>query len=260
MRLQTHRRWAGLCPIVLLLFSSCTHLFIAVDELDAIETQAVSPCSVVFLCQGMLKDFGIPWDHRLAEELAQEGNVGLVIKYFTGPTGVIFDYGSVAPGKLVAELADQITRLHDESECSVPLTLRAVGFSHGSEVLARAADYAQVARFDRMVFVNASLFSWSPTIAAEVRDGTIGAIRNYWSPFDFVTLLAPLGAGALGLHTGGDATDNRITFQPHLPLFMSGLREEVVDYVARERETASRSDEEFARALAQLLREHVDDE
>ena len=60
------------------------------------------------------------------------------------------------------------------------------------------------------------------------RSGRLESCLNLWSLTDVVTLLAPLGAGSLGLHCEG--ASNRRTWLPHLAFFIGReTRQMIID-------------------------------
>ena len=201
----------------------------------------------------MLKDMGSRWDRRLQSELEKDRALGLILTYWTDPLGVVFNWGSLAPGKLMAEVADEITRIHRESKSDRELIIDGVGFSSGCEALLRAARETREAKFRRMVFLNSSSFAFSGLPSSLVAEGRIQEIRNLWSPFDIVTLFAPLGAGQFGLQSKGENIHNQRILKLHSPfLINTALRNSIRSYVADER-TRELAPREFGLSLTSYL-------
>ena len=220
---------------------------------DDLQEGRVDAHHVVFLCEGMLKDLGSTWDRKLQAELLADGAVAVTVNYFTGPLGVWFNYGSLDPGDLLARTADELTRRHEASGSKRELIIDAVGFSIGCEVILRAASCAKRARFRRVVFLGSSSFCLSPQPMRLMREGKIGELRNYWSPLDVATILAPLGAGEFGLRLGN--VENKITAMPHIAFLIgSGVREELRSYLLEDSKPhtgVSPFDQELADVLQQ---------
>ena len=86
-----------------------------------------------------------------------------------------------------------------------------------------------------------------------MREGKIGELRNYWSPLDVATILAPLGAGEFGLRIGN--VENRITAMPHIAFLIgSGFRKGLRSYLledSRPHPGASPFDQGLAEVLQQ---------
>ena len=84
--------------------------------------QAIDPCRVVLIVEGMLHDLGAPWDERLQAECHEAGVLGIRLRYFASPFGVWFNWGSILPARALAELADSIHDLHAASGCCLLYT------------------------------------------------------------------------------------------------------------------------------------------
>ncbi len=231
----------------------CAALLVS-DRLESdLESGKLDPHHVVFICHGMLKDLGSPWSRRLRTELLEDGVIGLPVTYWSDPTGVWFNWGSVAPGRLIAETADAIVRAHAESGSERELILDAVGFSNGAEVVLRAATMFEEASFRRVILLGSSSFAFSPQPARLVREGKIGELLNCWSPIDFTTILAPIGAGQFGLHSGCSPIENEMVLMPHLPILIGKGRRSQMRAHLLEDTPPLPEDSEFSRALAEIL-------
>lgn len=233
--------------------SGCASLQVSDRLRQDLDAGRLDPHHVVFICHGMLKDLGSPWSRRLRTELVEDGVVGLPVTYWSDPTGVWFNWGSVAPGRLVAETADALVRAHAESGSRRELIIDAVGFSNGGEVVLRAASYLEEARFRRVILFGSSSFAFSRQPGQLIDDGKIVELCNYWSPIDLTTILAPFGAGQFGLRAGDDRVTNEMKFMPHLPLFINArrraaIRAHLLDDTERFPEASA-----FSRAVARLL-------
>ncbi len=218
------RRARGIAAAILL--GGCAKYSVRDADLARLERGDLTPGQVVFTCHGMLYDLSFPWDFRLRDRLSESGGgrLAVVISYPSDPTGVWFNWGSRAPGRVLAELADEIENLHRANGCSAPLSLRAVGFSAGCEAILDAARRMRAARLERAVFFNSSSFAFSSEPRRLIGEGRIRRIENYWSPLDAVTIFAPLGAGQFGLHPAGEGIENHRIWNTHLPpIFSSGL-------------------------------------
>jgi len=253
------RRAAGIAAAFLL--CGCAKYSVRDADLVRLERGELVPGQVVFTCHGMLYDLGFPWDFRLRDRLSDGtgGRLAVVISYGSDATGVWFNWGSRAPGLVLAALADEIEDLHRSSGCPASLSLRAVGFSAGCEAILEAAGRMRAARLERAVLFNSSSFAFSSEPRRLIEEGRIGRIENYWSPFDLVTLLAPLGAGQFGLRPTGEGIENRCLWNTHLPpLFSSGLERMKQALVAGPAAPGPShtcgADERYRRALAELLR------
>jgi pimeloyl-ACP methyl ester carboxylesterase len=188
-----------------------------VERTLAFETGRTSPHRIVFLCRGMFRDMGAPWPEKLGAELARHGVTAIEVDYFTEFTGVLTNWGSVEPARLVAEAADEISEAHETSGCARPLELTVLGFSHGGEVALRAARETRRARFARVVLVQSSSFAGSRESQSLIEEGRATEVVNVWSPLDVVTLFAPLGAGEFGA-AGRDVRNERV-WRYHSPRF-----------------------------------------
>ncbi|MEM7233612.1 MAG: hypothetical protein AAF517_15660, partial [Planctomycetota bacterium] len=188
---------------------SCVTIYPTDDLPEKLSAGKLDAVHVVFLCEGMMKDLGSSWDKRLQKDLHERNVVALRVGYFGDPLGVVFNWSSVAPGKRLAQLADDITEAHERSGDPRPLHLDAVSFSHGGEVLLSAASRVKKARFRKWVTINSSSFAFSGESGRWIEEGRVETIRNYWSPIDIMTLLAPLGCGSFGMRFGGPEVENR---------------------------------------------------
>lgn len=220
--------------------TGCADLCVSDRVVEGVVAGALDPHHFVFVCHGMLMDLGIPWDLDARDRMADRGRVGLVVTYWSDPTGVILNWGCVAPGDLIAAVADALCEAHDACACEEPLRFSAVAFSNGCEALIRSAERAQRARFDRWVFVQSSSISFSEEVSELIAEGRVREVRNYWSPVDLITLAAPLGAGNLGLR--GPGVENIAVARLHLPFFSDGFIEEMVGYVAEGAESSGPHD------------------
>lgn len=254
--LSLQRRAAAL--LATLALTGCTAR--PTDTSPAIEqlrTDAVpDPCHVVFTCHGIVWDLGARWDVKMRDEVLERGGVGLGVTYFSGPTGVWFGYGDDAPGDRIAEMADAITDLHASSGCTRPLILDAVGFSLGGEALLHAARSCRNANFRRLVLVHSSTAAFTGAARDVLATGRVGDIVSYWSPFDFATLFAPLGAGQFGLRFCGPRVENVCELHPHGPLLLhAGRRRRILDrlFDVERAGTDGGGVDRFAAALADYL-------
>lgn len=204
----------------LLAAPGCARLSIPDAAVAALEDGTVDAHHVVFVVEGMLKDLGSDWEEELARGLTADGRLPITVRYWTDPTGVWFNWGCRAPGRLLAEAADALVDLHTASGSPRPLILDAVGFSAGCEALLFAFEHVGRARFRRVVFVNSSSLFLSTEAARRIDEGRVGDLVNYWSPVDGTTILAPLGAGQFGLRTGSERVTNERTFIPHSARFL----------------------------------------
>ncbi len=207
--------------------SGCAGYSVRDDDLDRIERGEFVPGEAVLLCHGMLKDLGIPWDYRVRDEIAAAApaRLAIVITYFSGPLGVWFNFGRRPPGRLMASLADAMEELHRSTGCSAPLRLRALGFSQGCEAILEAAFRMEKARIERAVLLNSASFGFSREPRTLLERGKIGRMLFGWSPFDGITILAPLGAGTMGIRPAGQGLENLCLWNTHFPpLFSSGRR------------------------------------
>jgi hypothetical protein len=245
------------------LLPGCAGFSVREADLRRLEAGELDPSTIVFTCHGMLFDLGFPWDYRLRDDLAAgpEGRLALVITYPTEPTGVWFNWGSRAPGKLLAELAEELEELHRASGCRGELRLAAVGFSAGCEAILDAAARLKKARLQRVLFLNSSSFAFSTEPARLVAEGRIGRLFSTWSPLDLVTFFAPLGAGGLGLHPEIPGLENLMLLNTHLPpLFEAGRRraEEILLGAGSGEASPPHTclnDAGYRRRLAELLRQ-----
>jgi hypothetical protein len=209
----------------------------------------------------MLYDLSFPWDFRLRDRLSEGGGgrLAVVISYPADPTAVWFNWGSRAPGRILAELADELENLHRANGCPAPLSLRAVGFSAGCEAILDAASRMRAARLERAVYFNSSSFAFSDEPRRLIQAGRIGRIENYWSPLDVITIFAPLGAGQFGFQPSGEGIENHRIWNTHVPpLFSSGLermkRALVESTPVADPPHTCAGDEGYRRALSALLR------
>jgi len=203
----------------------CAELLVPDQDIRRLRTQSIDPCQVAFVVHGMLKDTGIPWDTNLRDDLSDHGQLGLVTTYWSDPIGVWFNSGSEAPAALIAGIADDIALLHHASGCPVPLSIRAVGFSNGAEVLLDAADALRFVSFETVVFAQSSSFAFSSIPDRLISDGKIGRLEVHWSPFDVVTLLAPLGAGQFGLWSDSPQVSHHRHWRWHIPPLLQSSRD-----------------------------------
>ena len=239
--------------LLCVIFSGCTSLVTPPTLLEDLEKGRIDAHHVIFICEGMFKDLGAPWDKNLQEDLQKSGATGLYLSYFTGISGVWFNYGSIGPGNLVADTADRITQRHKESGSPRDPIIDAVGFSHGCEVILRAACLIEKAKFRRVVFINSSSLSTSSDPDRLVHEGKIQKLRNYWSPMDVVTLFAPLGAGQFGLCKSGEKITNERTCITHLAFLIGAkFRSEIISYL-REDSQPLRGITKFNHDLVDLL-------
>ena len=193
----------------------------------------VDPCRVVLIVEGMLHDLGASWDERLQGECSEAGVLAIRLRYFTSPFGVWFNWGSILPGRALADLADSITDLHAESGCARPLELYGVGFSHGCEVFLRALPDMRSAHFKRLALLHSSSFAWSYAGDRLVRDGQVTEpIQHWYSAIDGTTLFAPLGAGSFGMRTRNASVVNRHHLRPHLARCLTAsVRSDVLQFL-----------------------------
>ncbi len=182
----------------------------------------------MFVCGGVLRDFGSRWDRALCEHAADRGWLALRVTYWSDFTGVWFEWGKVAPGRLIAQTADEIASMHAASGCPRPLAIDAVAFSNGCEAVLAAAEATEVATFRRVAFLHSSGSAFSPDAARAVANGCIARLRNWWSPVDVVTALAPLGSGTLPFVTCEGAIENEVDAMPHVPHLIPWVLEERV--------------------------------
>ena len=242
-----------LCYLGLVLTTSCASIIDLPELQGALEKGQVDPHRVVFICHGMMKDLGSQWDRKLQREIHQERALGIAITYWSEPTGVIFNWGCAAPGDLIAQVADEIERLHRTAGSGRELTIDAIGFSHGCEAILHAASRMKNARFRRVAFISSSSFAFSQHAAHLIQDGKIQTLRNYWSPIDITTFFAPIGAGQFGLHARDPAVSNEMILMPHVPyLIGSSLRKKVRAFILKGSAQNPRKSE-FSRSLAEYL-------
>lgn len=206
-------------------FPGCAELLVPDRDVRRLRTQTVDPCQIAFIVHGMFKDTGIPWDTSLRDELSDQGQLGLVVTYWSDPIGVWFNSGSEAPAELIAGVADDISLLHAASGCPVPLSIRAIGFSNGGEVLLDAAQSLRFGPFEKVVFAQSSSFAFSSIPDRLISDGKINELEVHWSPLDVVTLLAPLGAGQFGLSSESPHVSHHRHWRWHIPPLLESSRE-----------------------------------
>ena len=241
---------SGALLCVVLGGAGCADLCVSDRVVDGVANGALDPHHFVFVCHGMLMDLGIPWDLDVRDMMAESGCAGLVVTYWSDPTGTVLNWGCIAPGDLIAEVADALCLAHQACACNEPLRFSAIAFSNGCEALIRAADRAERARFDRWIFVQSSSISFSGEVPDLIARERVRQVRNYWSPIDLITLAGPLGAGNLGL--SGDGIENVGVARLHLPVFSDDFLAELVDYVVAGAKTGDKYD--CREAMASSLR------
>lgn len=234
----------------MVMVAGCADLCVSDRVIDGVADGSLDPHHFVFVCHGMLMDLGIPWDLDVRDMMAESGRAGLVVTYWSDPTGVLLNWGCVAPGNLIAAVADALCRAHDACACDEPLRFSAVAFSNGCEALIRAAGRAERARFDRWIFVQSSSISFSGEVPDLIARERVRQVRNYWSPVDLISFVAPLGAGSLGLC--GSGIENVAVARLHFPIFSDAFLGEMVDYVAEDAGAAG--PHECRRVMASSLR------
>jgi hypothetical protein len=244
-------RAAALAPAFLLAGCLAAPRFgVSGAELEALERGEISPCRIIFIVPGILNDLGSPWCEDLQVLLTREGiGTAIVLRYWTTPIGMWTNSGSVEPGRLIAVLADEITRLHVEAGCPEELSFCAVGFSHGCEVLIEAGQRASRAGFDRFLLLASSGFAGSGEGAELLRSGRVEDIVCVYSPLDLVTLLAPLGQGTFG----GRGVRNERTCRFHSPFFSRRCLNAIRSRIAWAT-SAGASRPDYTRSLIGLLR------
>lgn len=257
-RSRDHARQIGLLALPLLLATGCARIVIADAELERLREGSVDAGRVVFICHGILKDLGMPWDFAMRDELRAAGFVPILMTYFAEPTGTWFNWGSTSPARKLAQLADDLTRLSETCDGQTPLALCGIGFSNGCEVLLDAAALARVAHFDRLVFLGSSSFAWSPLPGELIASGRIGEIHDHWSPLDLVTLFAPLGAGSFGLRTGSDHVRHHAHWRYHLPPLLRSDRRHLMDDLTPATGSLGAIDTQLGVAFARLLEQRRD--
>ncbi len=249
--------------ILAAILGGCAGYSVRDEDLERIERGEFAAGEVVFICHGMLKDLGIPWDFRVRDEISAESpaRLAIVATYFSGPLGVWFNVGCRPPGRVIASLADAMEELHRSTGCSAPLRLRALGFSQGCEAILEAGFRMGKARIERAVFLNPSSFGFSREPRELVDRGKIGQILFGWSPFDGVTIFAPLGAGTMGIRPAGEGLENLCLWNTHLPPLFSSGRKRARELLLKEGGSGAApaahtcgGDAGYRRRLAELLR------
>ncbi len=178
---------------------------------DPLEKPLEARGGAVVLLHGIWPDGR--WYEEAEPAFRAAGLETVPVHYSTFLVGYMFGFGTDDPADRLARFVRAAEARHARLSCPAPLRWHTVGFSGGTVAALKAA--WRGVRFETAHFGGSPIPCFSPALTSAVREGKIGAVKNYWSLFDGVTGWG-WGMGQFAYH--GEADDGKPLPIENVPL------------------------------------------